>query len=70
MGQRGLRFGPKTHRSGVTLRVTTQRYSEVLTGTQGHTDQPLKFLTSTFVPPLQGEGRGFEPLSAHRENCT
>jgi hypothetical protein len=24
-------------------------------------------LTSAFVPPLQGEGRGFEPISAHRK---
>ena len=26
-----------------------------------------KTLTCTFVSPLQGEGRGFETLSAHRE---
>jgi hypothetical protein len=26
-------------------------------------------LTSTVVPPLQGEGRRFEPCSAHRSTC-
>jgi integrase len=29
----------------------------------------LNALTSTFVSPLQGEGRGFEPLSAHDDSC-
>ena len=26
-------------------------------------------VTCKFVSPLQGEGRGFEPLSAHRQRC-
>jgi hypothetical protein len=46
----------------------THGYSEVLTvltGTQRHTKISDQALTSTFVPPLQGEGLGFEPLSAH-----
>ncbi len=29
-------------------------------------DQRLESLISAFVPPLQGEGRGFETLSGHK----
>ena len=34
----------------------------VLRGTQGYSIRAPKALTCTFISPLQGEGRGFEPL--------
>jgi hypothetical protein len=42
----------------------TLRYSQVLSFT---TFWLVKALTCGFRPPLQGEGRGFESLSAHRK---
>ena len=38
----------------------------VRSGTHGSRIVQLKALTSRFVSPLQGEGRGFESLSAHQ----
>ena len=42
----------------------TPRYSEVVPGTSFAL---VRRLTCTFLSPLQGEGRGFESLSAHEE---
>src|SRR3954462_6390991 len=62
---RGVWAGPDT--SCVTLRVTTQGYSKVLRGTQGYTDPRLQLSDQDIRSALQGEGRGFEPLNAHKE---
>jgi hypothetical protein len=45
--------------------ITTHGHSETLTGTQEVRAVQLKRLTSTFLPPLQGGGRRFDPYSAH-----
>jgi hypothetical protein len=59
--ERGASEGPIVH----NICITTQRHSGVLRGTQRNSIPAGQRSDQRFHVPLQGEGRGFEPLSAH-----
>jgi hypothetical protein len=61
----GARIGEASALRGAPLCTTRRRHSRVLTGTQRHSVLAGQAADQQVSAALQGEGRGFESLSAH-----